>query len=252
MEEIQLFPDSASLSRAAAEHFVSAAMAAATARGRFLAVLSGGSTPQELYRLLAAPPYREQAPWLQTHLFWADERLVPPTDAGSNYGQAEQRLIRHVTLPPENVHRIKGELEPAEAVADYSRQLAQAADEGQPWPRFDLVLLGLGADGHTASLFPGRIPAQAWQEPVVAVTADYQGRPARRVTLTPPVFNSARRILFLATGREKAEAVAAVRQAEGDAETWPARLIRPPAGSVAWLVDEQAAQIIGGDLGIRG
>jgi 6-phosphogluconolactonase len=240
-EDVKVFSDLAALSQAAADYFVREAMAAVTTYGRFLVILSGGSTPQELYRLLAGPPYREQVPWLQTHLYWADERLVPPGDPGSNYGQVEQLLINQVTIPPQNVHRIKGELEAAAAVADYTWQLEQLADKGAGWPRFDLVLLGLGADGHTASLFPGRAPAEAWQQPVVAVTAAYQGRPAQRVTVTPPVFNSARRILFLVSGSEKAKALAAVRQEQNDAEEWPARMIQPQEGAVTWLIDQAAA-----------
>jgi 6-phosphogluconolactonase len=236
---IHIFPTPDALAEAAAERFVTAAMAAVTGHGRFLVALSGGGTPQALYRLLAGPPYREQVPWGQTHLFWGDERCVPPADPGSNYGAVEKNLIRHVMVAPENVHRIKGELGPTVAAADYSTQLHHFAEEELPWPRFDLVLLGLGEDGHTAALFPGHtVQAPA---AVVPVTADYQDRPAQRVTLTPAVFNTAHHILFLVTGGNKAEAVAAVQQGPADPRRWPAQQIQPEPGTLTWFIDEAAA-----------
>lgn len=205
-------------------------------------VLSGGTTPLALYERLAEVAGLS---WERIHVFWGDERLVPPDDPGSNYAAAREALLRHVPLPEENVHRVKGELEPAAAVADYAEQLrsfAQQHDPGcpSPWPRFDMVLLGLGADGHTASLFPGS--PVACVVPVMTVTADYEGRPAERITLTPIVFNHARRVVFLVTGGNKNAAAAAALSLERDLERHPAQRIEPEEGEVVWFMDKAAGE----------
>lgn len=232
----------------AAAYWRRLAQGAVEARGRFLLVLAGGSTPQPLYRRMAQPPYRDDVPWPQTHVFWGDERLVPPDSPQSNYGQAWNLMLKHVPVPPEQVHPIPGELEPQEAAAAYSETLATSVKrqaQGQRfWPRFDLVLLGLGSDGHTASLFPGSAAIQEKQRPVRTVHAKYNNRPADRVTLTPPTFSSARQILFLVTGKEKAKALASVLEEEDDPARWPAQAIRPESGRVSWLVDRAAARHI--------
>jgi 6-phosphogluconolactonase len=243
---LKVFPSAAALSQAAADRFVALAQEAVSARGRFSAALSGGSTPQRLYRLLAQPPYAAALPWAQTHLFWGDERLVPPHHPGSNYGQVAQLLLAQVALPTTNVHRIKGELEPAAAVADYTEQLRHFAALDQPWPRLDLALMGMGSDGHTASLFSGPIPAQERRQPVMAVTADYEDRPSHRVTLTPLVFNDAHHLVFLVTGEEKAAALAAVLRGPHQPQAWPAQRIQPHQGTLTWLVDEAAASKLPG------
>lgn len=236
---IRIFKNSEALSRAAAEIFVTTASQAVGARGRFLAVLSGGSTPSGLYRLLTEEPYRSRVEWSKTYVFWGDERCVSPEDEGSNYHQAHETLLGHIPIPDKNVQRIKGELEPAEAADDYARTLKRFAAPGLDWPRFDLALLGMGADGHTASLFPGSPMDVA--APTLAVTADYQGRPAQRVTLTPLVFNSARKVLFLVTGADKTETLSKVLSETPMPEQYPAQRIRPTDGQVVWLVDEAAA-----------
>ena len=206
-------------------------------------VLAGGGTPLALYaRLVAA-----DLPWERVHFFWGDERLVPPDDPGSNYATAHDALLRHLSLPEANIHRVKGELEPAAAVADYAEQLrafAQQHDPGcpSPWPRFDVVLLGLGEDGHTASLFPGS-PAEC-VVPVMAVEAGYAGRPAQRVTLTPIVFNHARRVAFLVTGENKAAAVAVALGPRRDPDQYPAQRIEPEEGEVVWFLDKAAGRAV--------
>jgi 6-phosphogluconolactonase len=146
--------------------------------------------------------------WNKTHTFWGDERCVPPDDPESNYRMARELLLQHVNIPDANVHRIQGEFGPEEASKDYGRVLRQFAPPPSQWPRFDLVLLGMGEDGHTASLFPGS-PVEAL-EPTEAVTAHYQDRPAERVTLTPPVFNNARLVMFMLVGRNKASILSKV------------------------------------------
>jgi 6-phosphogluconolactonase len=210
-------------------------------RGVIAVALAGGGTPLGVYRRLAG--LLDGGQWGAIHLFWGDERLVPPDHPESNYAQARAALLSRAPIPPENVHRVRGELPAAEAAADYAEQLrgwAATHDPGapHPWPRFGLVLLGLGGDGHTASLFPGS-PVEA-AGPVVAVTADYEGRPAERVTLTPLVFNDARRVVFLVAGGGKAEAVRDTLNSD-DPARYPAQRIRPTAGWVTWLFDSDAA-----------
>ncbi len=175
------------------------------------------------------------------NFFWGDERLVPPEDAGSNYFHAAQLLLDRVQIPAENIHRVQGELPPAAAVSDYTKQLKAFAAEGRAWPRFDLVLLGLGSDGHTASLFPGSPAADPPGTAVKTVTADYEDRPSQRLTLTPAVFNDARHILFLVTGANKAQAVTAVLKGPTNLVQWPAQRIQPHSGTVTWFIDQAAA-----------
>ncbi|NOY99545.1 MAG: 6-phosphogluconolactonase [Chloroflexi bacterium] len=238
----EIFANHEELSQWAAARFAEIATRAVKARGRCLVALAGGGTPRRLYQLLAAPPLADSLPWAHIHWFWGDERCVPPDDAGSNYGQVRQIIFDRVPAPEENIHRMRGELPPKQAAQDYARQLRAYADAGLDWPRFDLVLLGLGADGHTASLFPGSPPDAGAASPTLAVTADYDGRPAQRVTLTPPVFNRARQVFFLVSGAEKADALAATLRGAHDPTRWPAQRIQPREGEVTWLADEAAAR----------
>jgi len=235
---IRIFKDADELSRAAADLFVTLAVQSIRERGRFLVALSGGSTPMALYRLLA----REPIDWTRIHVFWGDERLVPPEDAENSYGQAREALLKHIPIPTENIHRVASELDPVAAARDYASILREFAAPPLDWPRFDLVLLGLGEDGHTASLFPGS-PVDA-TEPVIAVTAQYQGRPARRVTLTPLVFNAARQVIFLVTGANKAVTLKGVFSDYNSSEQIPAKRIQPADGQVTWLVDKAAGKEI--------
>ncbi len=237
---IVIFPDLDSLSLAAAKQFSDTVQTAIKQRGQALVALSGGSTPVRLFHKLAAAPFAEQIPWEAVHFFWCDERCVPPDDPESNFGQANQDLFRPLNLPSENLHRIAGELDPERAVLVYTETLHQFKAPGLNWPIFDLVLLGLGADGHTASLFPGvHLPEQT---PVLAVTADYQGRPACRITLTPLVLNSARRVIFMVAGAEKAKAVKQALLDPPDPLRYPAQRIQPLHGALDWLVDVAAAE----------
>jgi 6-phosphogluconolactonase len=243
--DLLIYKNSELLSNAAAEYFTAVAADAVASRGSFIAALSGGSTPKALFSLLAGPTYRGKIDWQAVHLFWGDERLVPADDAGSNYYHVQHILLSQVPVPPAQVHRVRGELPPKQAADDYTAQLRESAPAGRAWPRFDLALMGLGADGHTASLFPGSTAVIEEERPVVVVTADYAGRPAQRVTLTPPVFNSARRILFLVTGKEKATALSAVLRGPKDVQKWPAQSIQPVSGSLTWFADRAAASQLG-------
>ncbi len=245
--KIHIFKNLQELSIGAAELFVDSATQSIAARGRFLTALSGGSTPNRLYELLASAPYRDQIEWAKAHVFWGDERCVPMDDPGNNYYQARQVLLDHVNIPADNVHRVQSDpstrsgqrLEPASAALEYARTLKNFSAPPLEWPRFDLVILGMGDDGHTASLFPGS-PVDM-TEPVIAVTAQYQNRPAERVTLTPMVFNSARRVIFLVSGLGKAVTLTQVLSDISNMGLLPAQRIQPTDGELLWLVDEAAA-----------
>lgn len=235
--EIVVVSDEEALAREAALRLTALTCQAVDSRGRASLVLSGGSTPRRLFALLAEEPYRSQIPWKHLHLFWADERCVPPEDSGSNYRLAQETLISQVPIPPDQVHRMQGELAPEAAARAYERELQDFFCG--PHPRFDLVLLGLGEDGHTASLFPDS-PLLAERERLVApATASYQDRPAERITLTALAINTARQVLFLVAGSAKAGIVESVLKGPGG--RFPAQSIRPAAGSLAWLLDAAAA-----------
>ena len=185
---------------------------------------------------------REPIDWTSIHIFWGDERLVPPEDPESNYGQAKDVLLKNIPIPSENIHRVATELEPEAAALDYARVLKEYAAPPLDWPRFDLVLLGMGEDGHTASLFPDS-PVDV-TEPVIAVTANYQGRPAQRVTLTPLVFNAARQVVFLVPGANKAITLKGVFDDYNSSGLIPAKRIQPVEGQVTWMVDQAAGSAL--------
>ncbi len=237
--EIVIFPDPQTLAQEAADRFVQLARAKVAEGDRLSVALSGGSTPAPLYRRLAQAPLREAIPWQRVHLFWGDERCVPPQHPESNFGRAKEILIDHLSIPAGNVHRIRGELEPEAAALACAVGLH--AFFGRAWPRFDLVLLGLGADGHTASLFPGSPILEETTRSVVPVKAQYQGRPAWRVTLTLPAINAARQVIFLVTGASKADVLQTVLMGP---QTLPAQRVRPKSGQLTWLVDAEAARLI--------
>jgi 6-phosphogluconolactonase len=234
--------DPEAMTSAAAAELARRGTAAVAERGSFTLVLAGGSTPRMLYRHLAGmtEPSRARVPWDRTHLFFGDERHVPPDDPDSNYRMAEEALIAHVSAA--SVHRMRGE-EPAAAVAAaaYEAELRaffhlRGADE--PPPRFDLVLLGLGSDGHTASLFPGSAALDERRRWVVAPFVERLG--AHRITLTLPALNRARAVLFLVSGAQKAEALARVL-APAAGELPPAARVQPEGGELLWIVDRDAA-----------
>jgi len=228
--------DALHVAQTAAEWIVAWARQAIDERGRFTIALAGGSTPQATYQQLASPPHRDGIDWSQVHVFWGDERCVPPDSADSNYGMAHEALLSRVPIPDRNVHRMQGELPAERAAQAYVEELRRFF--GTPWPHFDLVLLGMGTDGHTASLFPGSPVLDEGERCVVAVTADYQDRPVCRVTLTPVAINAARVVMFLVTGQQKA---AMVQQAlEGPPGRLPAQRIQPDDGDLYWLLDAAA------------
>ena len=244
-ENVEIFPSTAELAIAAAEHFVVTAAAAIAETETFSVALSGGSTPHALFALLATPEYSRRVEWSRVHLFWGDERCVPPDDDASNYRMACQTLIDHVPLRAENVHRIRGEDPPAAAAERYERELraAFATPTGAPsraaGSRFDLVLLGLGTNGHTASLFPHM---QAVRENTRwAMAENVEVLQMWRITLTPPILNAAGDLLFLVSGREKAAVLRRVLFGARETDDLPAQVIAPTAGRLRWFVDANAA-----------
>lgn len=236
--ELRVFQDAETLSRHAANLFMEQSNRAIRERNRFLVALNGGSTPTRLFQLLASE-YRDEIEWNKVHVFWGDERCVPPNEEESNYHQAYETLLSKVIIPENNIQRVPGELDPASAAKKYAETLKSFADLNFEFPRFDLVYLGMGEDGHTASLFPGS-PVQA-SEPVIPVTANYQDRPANRVTMTQLVFNQARMVVFMATGEKKAAILAEALSDRYNPQQLPAQRIDPKDGQLVWLVDESAA-----------
>ena len=235
--DLRLHPDLEALSRGAAEGVVRLAQAAVQERGRFTLALSGGKTPASLHRLLATE-FRDRIPWEAVHAFWGDERYVPPEDPRSNYRMAQETLLRHVPIPGPNVHPMPALLPEIEEAAQAYEQTLRSHFPG-PWPRFDLILLGLGQDGHTASLFPNNPALDEKSRWVVAVDAAEAGPPLR-LTLTLPAINQAANIYFLVAGREKSEALRWALGGEGDITACPAAGVRPQQGNLVWWADEGA------------
>jgi 6-phosphogluconolactonase len=241
--EIIVTDNAETLAETAAQAIVECATEAVTARGRFMLALAGGSTPRATYERLAQPPRRDLMPWERTWVFFGDERGVPPDHPDSNFRMANQALLLKVPLPPRQVARIRGEAEdPEVAAAEYGRRLSQVFDikRGQ-LPRFDLILLGMGVDGHTGSLFPGSPVLREVFRPVAAVHATAASIP-QRFTFTLPVINAAARVMFLVSGAEKAKVLKAVLREPG--RELPAALVHPTDGRLTWLLDRAAAALI--------
>jgi len=231
----RVFADPPEMARAAAERVADLLRRRGTDRKPLSLVLAGGRSADLFNRFFFNPRRFPSVPWGKIHLFWGDERCVPVSNPGNSYAQARDVLLAHVPVPVENIHRVESELEPATAAQAYAATLRGF---GSPWPRFDLILLGMGDDGHTASLFPGSPVDEA--EPVIAVTAHYQNRPANRVSLTPRVINDARQVVFLVSGQSKSETLASVLNGDYHPDVLPAQRIRPRDGTLTWLVDEAA------------
>jgi 6-phosphogluconolactonase len=203
--------------------------------------LSGGSTPQRLFARLAADPYRGKVDWSSIHVFWGDEREVPPDHADSNFRMAKEHLLDRVPIPPDQVFRMEGERPAQEAAVRYEDVLQRAFSlkNKEVVPCFDLILLGMGPDGHTASLFPKTSVLEETKQWVAAPWVEKLH--THRITLTPPVFNAAHRILFVVSGLDKAQAAQAVLEGPSQLRQYPAQLVNPVQGEVIWLMDREAA-----------
>ena len=237
--DLQVCADSADLAQALADLIVTSANTAVVERGAFHIALSGGTTPKAAYELLAGNVLRAAVPWEKVSIYFGDERCVPPDDERSNYRMASRAFLDAVPIPRSNIHRIRGEIDPGLAANEYASALR--ADFGST-PQFDLILLGLGEDGHTASLFPGSDPDLDDGALVRAVYAQEQDM--WRVTITPAVINGARRVAFAVEGTAKAPVLAAVYEGPRDPITYPAQIVEPASGGLTWLVDEAAASML--------
>jgi 6-phosphogluconolactonase len=240
---IRQFDSVQALTAAAADEFVRRSSSAIMTSGRFTVALSGGNTPKFLFGHLANRQNRERVSWDRVHFFWGDERAVPPNHADSNYGMAHRELLLPIAVPPDNVHRIRAESGADQAADSYERELRQffglAAEE---LPRFDLIFLGLGEDGHTASLFPG---TTAVDERNCLVAASWvPNLQANRITLTLPVLNQGRCVVFLIAGEAKAPALQTVLEAPPSPEL-PASLV-DPIGDLFWFIDRSAGRLLRG------
>jgi 6-phosphogluconolactonase len=237
--EIDVFRDSTVLAGGLADFFVACAGLAMADRGAFRVALSGGQTPRAAYDLLGTERLRNAVSWSDTFIYFGDERCVPPTDEQSNYRMAQRALLDKVPIPAANVHRIRGEADPGIAANEYASILR--ADLGDA-PQFDLMLLGLGRDGHTASLFPGMEPDTDDEALVRAVYAKPQMM--WRITMTPKVINLARNVVFAVQGPDKAEILAQVYEGPRDPVKYPAQIVQPVSGRLRWFVDELAAGML--------
>lgn len=238
--DLRIVDNAPALFQAAADEFVSQATIAVKARGRFSVALSGGSTPKALYSLLASN-YSGRVPWNQTFFFWGDERHVGPDDPESNYRMVRESLLSKVPVPAENIFRVRAENPDAALAASEYEQTLRTFFQLSPSaiPRFDLVLLGMGPDGHTASLFPG---TSALQEKTRLVASTWVEKfKTDRITLTLPVIDNARTVMFLVSGADKAEMLKQVLEGTGSPELLPSKLIHPSDGKLIWLVDRAAA-----------
>jgi 6-phosphogluconolactonase len=236
---IAVYPDTNTLSQQAAQFIVRLANESIVTRGRFSIALSGGSTPKVLYGLLGSEPYRDQIDWSKVDIFWSDERCVPPDSADSNYRMAREVLLNRVPLSSQQVHRMPADQPDRDAAAQaYTHEMRQSFGTGDI-PHFDLIQLGMGPEGHTASLFPHQSSLHEQQRLVMYVNVPKP--PPPRLTFTPPILNAARHVLFLVTGAEKADAVQAVLEGDYNPEEYPAQIVRPASGEVVWMLDEAAA-----------
>lgn len=244
MTEVRVYPSQESLAQAAAALIIQQANAAVASQGAFHLALSGGSTPSQTFAELVRPEHISRFPWLHTEVFWSDERCVPPEHPQSNYRLAQAALLDHVPVPASQIHRMQGEISPPNAARMYEQVLRSRFFAREPnlngIQTFDLVMLGLGSDGHTASLFPETEAVRATDRWVAANRVP--ALEAWRITLTTTCLNAAAFVLFLVSGASKAAILQKV--ITGEKRVYPAQLVRPANGKVVWLVDEAAAQLL--------
>ena len=240
MKKIQIYPALDELIQAAADQFISTASTAIRDRGGFSVVLSGGSTPLPLYNYLADNP-ADHIAWDKIHFFWGDERAVPPDHPDSNYRQVNQSLLKRRPIPLENIHRIQAELPPVEAARKYQEEILAWFQKSPP--RFDLILLGMGNDGHTASLFPKtELVLKDRSNPESLVAANWVPQlDTWRITFTQDLINAARNILFIVSGKNKKSSLKQVIEGPYNPEVYPSQLIDPKQGNLSWYIDQEAA-----------
>ncbi len=238
--EIKIFPEPSKLAEAVALELKKATKQACDAGRRFNLVLAGGGTPRAVYEHFTRPEFKTSIQWNCVHFYWGDERCVPPDHADSNYQMAKETLLDPLKIPEENIHRMRGENDPTAEAARYAQEIKNNLNE-QPGetPRFDWILLGLGTDGHTASLFPG-VDAIEDRSGLCAVAVQPESG-QQRITLTNRVLNQAHRVTFIATGKSKAQVVADILNELPKSKNYPAAHVRPERGTLEWFLDEEAA-----------
>ncbi len=236
---IAKYPDLDTLSQQVAQYTVQLANQAIVTHGRFTIALAGGSTPKKLYALLAGEPYRSQIDWASVEVFWGDERCVPPDSEDSNFHMAQEALLSKVPIPASQIHRMPADQPDHETASQaYTAEIRRTfGTDGIP--SFDLIQLGIGPEGHTASLFPHQASLHEQQRLVMPVTVPKP--PPERLTFTPPLLNAARHVLFLVAGAEKADVVHAILEGEYQPDEYPAQIVRPTNGEVTWMLDTAAA-----------
>ena len=240
MENIEIYSDLHSLSQNLAEEFVGLVDETIRTRGIFSAALAGGNTPRPFYRALGSPERRDRIDWWAVHLFWGDERCVPPAHPESNYRMVREELLDKISITEENIHRAPAELAPKLAADKYEETLRSFFSNGQP--RFDMVLLGMGDDGHTASLFPHSLGLQ--EEQRWFIPNKILGKDEWRLTLTKRAINIARKVWVIVSGKSKADMLAEVLMGKVDPKSKPIQLIAPVDGEMTWFVDQDAARSI--------
>lgn len=240
MMQIAKFQNSQDLIQEAVKIFIESAQESIRERGRFSVALSGGSTPKPIYRELGNPEHQSQLNWENIHLYWGDERHVPPTHPDSNFRMVQEQLLMRVAIPEENIHRVPAETEIRMAAFKYEEEL-RSPFNGE-WPRFDLILLGMGEDGHTASLFPNSAGLNEEHRWFIANFAPKQE--AWRLTLTKNAINAARQIMVVVQGKNKAAMLAEVLTGEIEPQSKPIQLISPNDGKMIWLVEQESAQLL--------
>ena len=245
---IQRVANSEELIQLAAQEIAKVAREAIARNDRMSIALAGGSTPRGLYTFLASAEYQSHIPWDKVHFFWGDERHVPPDHQDSNYRMAWETLLTHIPIPATHIHRIQSELKSAgQAAEEYNQELKEHFQlQENEKPRFDVILLGMGPDGHTASLFPGTPAVHETKQCVVAPWVEKFE--TYRITMTPPVLNEAANIIFLVAGADKAETLKFVLEAAYEPDLYPAQIVNPPQGRLLWLVDQAAGSFLSPSL----
>jgi 6-phosphogluconolactonase len=245
MNKIQIYPSVEDVIQQTAGLFVKTAAETIQQKDVFSVGLSGGSTPQPLYTYLAENPAGDILDWNKIHFFWGDERAVPLDHPDSNFRQVNHALLQPLHIPPENIHRVQGELDPATAAMNYQQEILNWFEVTPP--RFDLILLGMGSDGHTASLFPGteaiiNPPQNHWVIPNFIPHLS-----TWRITFLPELINAAAQVIYLVTGQSKAETLLTVLEGEYLPERYPSQLIKPDNGSLVWIIDQAAGDLLSTD-----
>lgn len=239
---LHIHDNPASLFEATARRIVELGNEAIAQRGAFHIALAGGNTPRALYRCLGAPPLRPLLDWSRVHLWFSDERCVPPDHADSNYRMAVEAMLNRLPVELEQFHRMEGELVPEVAAQRYRDALAVLPHDSEDIPVFDLILLGLGADGHIASLFPETPALETYHTPVVALHATRLQ--SWRITLTLPVLNHARHVLMIVSGEKKADVLRHIFHVQPEAVPLPVQLLKPAEGVLEWYIDRDAARYL--------